>query len=249
MSNNKKDIVVQSTTDYGRFKSLAGNRVVNPLHVQRLTRSFREEYLISPIIVNERFEIIDGQHRFAAAMSESLPVYFILIDGYRLPQVQRLNTSTSNWKKVDYLNSYADLGVLPYVQMKRFMGKFPTLGFSASECLLTQNVGGINNKGRDSAGKRNFQQGDLVIVDLEFAHQAALKILEISKHYEGYNRSAFVRSISMLMQKPVFDIDYFIGKLERYSSMFSDRQSVNEYIILIEEVYNYRKRDPDNLRF
>lgn len=253
MSKDKTIAVVQTTTDYAKFKDLAGNRNINPLHVNRLGRSFREEYLLSPITVNERFEIIDGQHRFAAAQANKLPINYIIVAGYRLPQVQRLNTGTSNWRKEDYLRSYADLGVLPYVQMRRFMEEFPQLGIAASECLLTQNSKGSNNKGREegleTAYRKNFQNGDLEIVDLEFAYEAASKIVKMEGSYDGYNRTTFVRAVSSLMTKPVFDVDYFIEKLDRYSSMFGHRQSVGEYIVLIEEVYNYRKRDKDNLRF
>lgn len=252
MSKDKTIAVVQTTTDYAKFKNLAGNRDVNPLHVNRLSNSFREEYLLSPIIVNERLEIIDGQHRFTAAQANDLPINYIIVHGYRLPQVQRLNTGTSNWRKVDYLRSYADLGVLPYVQMRRFMEEFPHLGIAASECLLTQNGSGANNKGAEAGGrgkKRHFQEGTLEIIDLEFAYEAAAKIVKMEGAYDGYNRTTFVRAVSSLMQKPIFDVDYFIEKLDRYSSMFGHRQSIGEYIVLIEEVYNYRKRDKDNLRF
>jgi hypothetical protein len=252
MDKDKEIAAVQTTTDYAKFETLAGNRDVNPLHVSRLSNSFREEYLLSPITVNERFEIIDGQHRFAAARINQLPINYIIVPGYRLPQVQRLNTGTSNWKKVDYLRSYADLGVLPYVQMRRFMVKFPQLGIAASECLLVQNGSGANNKGAEAGGrgkKRHFQEGTLEIADLEFAYKAAAKIVKMKQFYDGYNRAIFVRAVSSLMQKPNFNVDYFIEKLARCSSMFGHRQSIGEYIVLIEEIYNYRKRHKDNLRF
>ena len=132
------------------------------------------------------------------------------------------------------------------------MEEFPQLGIAAAECLLTQNQSGANNKGHEIGGsgkKRNFQNGDLEIVDLEFAYLAASKIVKMEAAYDGYNRTTFVRAISMLMQKPVFDVDYFTDKLDKYSSMFGHRQSVGEYVVLIEELYNYRKRDKDNLRF
>ena len=69
---------VNSTNDYLKFKTLKGNRNVNKLHVRRLKESFKEAYLLSPIIVNQNFEIIDGQHRFEAAKSMELPINFII---------------------------------------------------------------------------------------------------------------------------------------------------------------------------
>ena len=46
------------TKDYSMFKTLAGNREVNIAHIKKLEKSFDQEYLISPILVNENFEII-----------------------------------------------------------------------------------------------------------------------------------------------------------------------------------------------
>jgi|AntRauTorckE5430_2_1112549.scaffolds.fasta_scaffold24246_1 hypothetical protein len=253
MTHDKQVAVVQTTTDYAKFKDLAGNRTINPLHVKRLGRSFKEDYLLSPIIVNERFEIIDGQHRFAAAQAERLPVNYIMAEGYRLPQVQRLNTGTSNWRKVDYLRSYADLGILPYVQMRRFMEEFPQLGIAACECLLTQNVHGANNKQHENGGskarKKGFQNGDLEIVDLDFAYEAATKIVKMAPLYDGFNRTTFVRAVSLLMQKAVFDVDFFISKLDTNTGRFGHRGSIGEYVELVEELYNFRSRSKVNLRF
>jgi hypothetical protein len=54
---------VFKTQDYEMFKPLTGNRNVNILHVKRLIQSFQVQHLISVVIVNERYEVIDGQHR------------------------------------------------------------------------------------------------------------------------------------------------------------------------------------------
>lgn len=78
---------VNQTNDYNLFKSLKGNRNVNKLHVQRLKESFKGDYLMSPIIVNQNYEIIDGQHRFNAAKDLSLPVNFIICNDYSFPGI------------------------------------------------------------------------------------------------------------------------------------------------------------------
>lgn len=53
---------VCQTNDYSLFKTLKGNRNINQAHLYRLTKSIKEKYLLSPIVVNEHFEIIDGQN-------------------------------------------------------------------------------------------------------------------------------------------------------------------------------------------
>jgi hypothetical protein len=53
------------TKDYARFKTLGGNRQLNELHLKRLLSSVMVKNLLfaNPILVNEKFEIIDGLNR------------------------------------------------------------------------------------------------------------------------------------------------------------------------------------------
>lgn len=87
---------VCQTNDYSLFKTLKGNRSINQAHLYRLTKSIKEKYLLSPIVVNEHFEIIDGQHRFNAAKANNLPINYMIAVGYGLNEVQILNTNSSN---------------------------------------------------------------------------------------------------------------------------------------------------------
>ena len=96
------------TKNYSIFKFLNGNRNLELPHLKRLTESMTEMYLLSIIVVNEHFELIDGQHRFTAAQHLGLPIHFIIKTGYGLKEVQRLNTNSSVWNKKTYLESYCE---------------------------------------------------------------------------------------------------------------------------------------------
>jgi hypothetical protein len=87
------------------------------LHVKRLKESFQKAYLLSPIIVNEKFEIIDGQHRFEAAKQIGVPINFLVAPKYGLKEVQMLNENMKNWKNEDYLNAYCDLKHPEYLKL------------------------------------------------------------------------------------------------------------------------------------
>jgi len=112
---------VLTTNDYSLFKIIKGNRDVNKLHIKRLVDSFRDEYLLTPLIVNQNYEIIDGQHRFHAAKELGLSINFIICNDYSLKQVQLLNTNMKNWKKIDYLNTFCDLGYEHYLKFRNFL--------------------------------------------------------------------------------------------------------------------------------
>ena len=73
---------VYATTDYGKFKILITNRIVIDKVVKKLVKSMLESgWIGAPIVVNERMEVIDGQHRIAAAERIGIPVHYIVMEG------------------------------------------------------------------------------------------------------------------------------------------------------------------------
>ena len=115
---------VIETNDYSLFSILKGNRQINKAHLNRLKESIEQESLIVPIIVNEEYEIIDGQNRYNAWKDLNLPVYYIVVEGYGLSQVQRLNSNIRNWSMKDYADCYDTLGKKDYKVYKKFKEKY-----------------------------------------------------------------------------------------------------------------------------
>ena len=103
---------IYRTSDYEKFSSLEGNREVNLPHLKRLKKSIAELDLTesSPILINEKFEIIDGQHRFEVCKYLKKPIYYLIKRGYGLKEIQILNGDSRNWKVEDYIKGYCELG-------------------------------------------------------------------------------------------------------------------------------------------
>ena len=97
---------IMVTENYDMFKKIGGNRKINKANYSKIVKSMKEEQLIIPIVVNEKYEIIDGQHRFTACKDLGKPVYFYMVRGYGLEQVKRANIASSNWKKENYLDMF-----------------------------------------------------------------------------------------------------------------------------------------------
>ena len=114
---------VHTTKDYSMFKPIEGNRNKNLLHINRLIISMKERLLFTVIIVNEKYEIIDGQHRFDAIKELGFPLNYIIMKGYGLNEVQRLNSNSSNWSTSDYLQAYCNLGYVDYIRLSKFITK------------------------------------------------------------------------------------------------------------------------------
>jgi hypothetical protein len=251
---------VNSTTDYAKFKTLQGNRNVNKVHVKRLENSFNESYLLSPIVINEKFEIIDGQHRFQAARNLNLPINYIVCNNYSLKEVQLLNTNSKTWKKEDYLNAYCDLQYPEYLKFRSFMKKFPEFGILSCEFILTNSAKGASKQGTLSrflslpnekgTFKQNyFQNGELVIPNLQKSIDNAERIMMIKPYYEGFNRSIFVSAMIGVFKIEYYSHAKFMEKLANNPGFLQHCANVRQYKDLIEEIYNYRSREKVSLRY
>lgn len=244
--------LVHTTTDYAKFKTLIGNRKPNELHIKRLISSFKERYLFSPILVNEKMQIIDGQHRFLSAKELKLPINFLVVEGYGLEEVQILNTNSANWKKEDYLKAYCDLGIESYLQMRQFMLDFPDFGVAVAEMILTDNVNGENKQlvvDKVSIKMMGFKNGELNIPDLKKAYETAEKVLMFKPYYDGYNRSIFVRTLITLFKNENYVHADMISKLANNPSALTHCANVTQYKFLLEDIFNFRRREKVNLRY
>lgn len=76
------DVKTYKTNDYSIFKSIMGNRTINLKNVNNIINNIKKNGLLpTVIIVNEKMEVIDGQHRLQALKELNLPVYYQIKEG------------------------------------------------------------------------------------------------------------------------------------------------------------------------
>lgn len=231
---------VHTTTDYFLFKPIDGNRNKNLLHINRLKKSMSENYLFTIIIVNEKYEIIDGQHRFDVIQELKLPLNYVICKGYGLNEVHILNANSRTWNSDDYLEGYCNLGNQHYIKYKEFKD---TYGIGHRECMSILS-------GVETASAVNiFYMGDFKIKNYHEACNIIEKILLIQQYYEGTKRRAFIFAMLKLFKNPNFEFTEFLQKLKCQPNSLVDCLNINQYISLIEEIYNYRRREKVNLRY
>jgi hypothetical protein len=235
-----KNLELRTTTDYFLFKPIEGNRNKKQLHIKRLTKSMKENYLFTVIIVNENYEIIDGQHRFEVIKELKLPLHYIIVEGYNLKEVHVLNQNLEKWNADDYLAGYCDLGYEDYITYARFKEKYK-LGHNETMFLLA----GTNGKAQVDV----FNDGNFKVKSLEKAEDYIKKIFLIKPYYDGFRRRSFIYTIIGLLKNPVFDFDEFLKKLSLQPTALKKCADIKSYKELIEEIYNYRRRDKINLRY
>lgn len=223
---------VYSTFNYDQFKLLDGNRMVHPGHLHRLKKSFEEKQLIIPIIVNEKNQVIDGQHRLEVCKQLNLPVYYIINSGYGIKEIQKLNTHMKNWNVDDYLKCYCGQGLEDYVKYKDFRAKY---GFGHQESLAFL-------MGSTSNFSKIFNDGNLKIKSLEEAEIAAQKVSQFAEFYKGYRRKSFVFAVLSLLKHPEYDHYEMLKKVQMQQRNMIRCANTEQYLSLLEEIYNFHKR-------
>tara|TARA_R110000787_G_C13307544_1_gene435152 strand:+ start:98 stop:811 length:714 start_codon:yes stop_codon:yes gene_type:complete len=226
---------VKMTNDYGLFTFIGGNRDININQLSRLSESIEEDYIPVPIIVNEKKQIIDGQHRYEVVKTLKKPVYYIEIEGLKLPEVHRLNNNTKNWTATEYMNGYAKLGYPDYIQYKEFKKKY-NFGHNETMALL-------QNKQSRSNTFKDFREGLFVINSYKSAVRNAEKILIVKQYYDGYKRRSFVFAMMQLFNNDEYNHAEFLHKLSFQSVKLVDCTNVKQYISLIEDIHNYHRKD------
>ena len=240
-----KENHIHVTTNYRQFKILFGNRKISKGHVSALIKSMAEKYIPVPIIVNEKMEIIDGQHRFQAIEHLGLELHYKIINSLNLPDVQRLNARNRSWSFNDSLDSYCDLGKADYINFKKFKIEHKFANREILTLLLNDRLAGQNDE-------KSFKDGHLKISEhrLNVANKRAKEILDLTifyKHHEnkskGVRNRYFVNAMCLAYKQERFSYLEFVHQLKkkRNKDKLEDLASQTAYQSVIENIYNYQR--------
>lgn len=240
LQNDTTVNTVMKTNDYSKFKTKEGNRNLNELHLKRLLTSVKENDLLqaNPILVNEHYEIIDGQHRFKVCEQLKKPIHYIVVKGLGLLQIQTLNANSKNWKMEDYVDGYCSMGLPEYCYLKSQMYK-TNYGITILLSIFGELSGPHGNQLKDGNLKLLNKNRGLVILNW---------IQDWLQFYYGANRRSFVLALVALYKVQGYSHDKMMQKVKYQSTKLVDCINTKTYIALLEEIYNYKERN-EKLRF
>lgn len=229
------------TTDYSIFKDISGNREIIPSHVERLSKAMERKNLLPyyPVLVNEKIEIIDGQHRLLAAAKLGYDVYYEIIPGLGVEDVMFINSLSRSWSISDYINSYVKLGYKDYIELAQFIEQY-RIAPSVAAVML------------GSSSAQSFQGGSVVeqiktgkfrCLRLEFAQGVARFLSELQSYADKglvlRRDRQFVSALVTLCSRKDFDRERLLAKLKLNRQKIEKRDSSRYYILHIEELYNF----------
>ena len=226
---------IKKTKNYEMFKGIVGNREVRPVGVANLTKAIMHKNMLAlnPIIVNEKMEVIDGQHRLEVAKNNMLDIYYVVASEGNLEDIQMLNANMRPWTGKDYLHSYVSVGKPAYVLIKELMEEY-SLPLSHAVSIVSGDGGGVWTK---------FKRGTINIIHERSEIEMLAQAFSLIRPYiqgRAYMDREFVRAFIKTLES--VSAEDLIVKLESSNLMIEPETHVRDYIRQFEDILNWKNR-------
>jgi len=238
--------LTQVTHDYSLFKFLKGNRHINSAHCEALKKSLLNKPMlhIRPILVNSKYEIIDGQHRFQASKELGEPIYYIIEPDADYNVAIALNANSKNWGIGDYVDMFAEQGCTQYSKLVKF-AKDNDVNLDIALCvILNQRPGGQFS--------RNLKKGifEHDFDELKLAESIAkcknfIDFIKVRNRKDKLYLSTknFWLAVMRFMNHPDVDWSKFLEKVELNLHLLGPQSQIKRYLQTFMAIYNHKKKN------
>lgn len=234
---------IYRTKDFSIFKNLRGNRKDAAIRSKKVSESIKKNgYILSPICVNENYEVIDGQARLVALNELGMPVDYYFAPGASITDCIAMNIYGTKWTITDYIDSYADMGNENYLILQRivkeFAGKLHLL-------VILQIVRGVWG----STATSSIKEGTFVVdkQNIEKKEKSLGTLCEIKDHlrFTKGNIDYFLLAYNFIDgQLPNIDIERLRNRIEIMAGDIKPAVSIKSALASLSDIYNW-KLQPD----
>ena len=240
------DKEIYYTYDYSIFDKVSSNRDVSV--TPKLRNSIEAFGVIQPIVVNEHFQVIDGQHRLAVLEELGYEVKFIVVftDEYTEEVMIELNIVNGNWSKKDFIYHYAKKGKEDYIELQSLIDEYSKSPYHLSMGMIEYISSGNYELGYNN-GSKDVKKGDFEIYTkkgIDFFIGLLTELIDDSGM--RLSRREFVIPMRAISSYKGFDINHFIGncRKENYETIKRSLYNTNRYESFGELLKLYNKRSP-----
>ncbi len=242
---DKATTVVYETMDYEKFSKLEENRILTEARKKWLIKSFSEGEIMNPIIVNEKFQIIDGQGRYEARKELGLPIYYIIDYGKGIEDCRRMNAYNRPWTELDFVESYALAGNEDYALLLETI-KATRLPINrilrfANKTSTTQG----SEKNLITAGRISFVERDAELVRqvLACANEISDALCKGTRH-----SNAFYTAVKIVFDTDGYNHERMLANCKRCRSQYAEMSKIEDQLKEFSRIYNYKAKK-DRLYF
>lgn len=230
-----------ATDEYSVFKTLQGNRGLNREQVRMLTKALTanpELTRYNPIKVNDKMEVIDGQHRLAAHQalaategSSALPIYYTVVDGLDVNNARVLNSGQKPWAPDNYADSFAFSGNANYRTYQTFRRLY-----GLNHQILARYLspyGGYE--------MQTFKSGNFKVMNEALSHKLCEQLADVGEYLPAYiwkNRGFALSYLDAALSEN-YDHKRMMFQMEKYGASLKEVALKNsEMLPALNHVYN-----------
>jgi len=233
---------VYSECDYSKFKKLNGNREVLEGRKKMIKSSIEKRgWIRNPIVVNEKFELIDGQGRFEALKELGLPIEYVVSEGATIDDCIALNMKQLNWKPMDFISCYADLGYPDYQFLRSICEEYKAYCGAEIVAIL---LGVPSTTGKTIGKGGDVTEGRFKVYDKASARNIMDFFVRTSEACKGKGAQRKIVAITKFAWYcPEISNRRWLEKIEKYGNTDVLEEFVREEETLrkFERVYNYKQ--------
>lgn len=230
---------ILKSTEYDKFdvetNKLMGNRSLNKSHIRKLAESINENaesLAYNPIIVNDQFQIIDGQHRFEAVKELGLPIYYVVWEGADIEDAQRLNASSKNWSPLDYAFSYSQQGNKNYGTYLNFRERW---GLNHDVLIQYLSL-------EEPVTNSMFKSGKFKAVNPARTDELCSALEDLGEFWDKYKHRSFALAFKNIWLNPYgkYNHERMLRQMKKYGKRFlQDNSAPTDAERMFENIYNY----------
>lgn len=239
-----------STKDYSMFRKSKGNREVDSTHVERIKRLIADKDTQQPIIVNKKYEVIDGQHTLQARKDLGLEVYFIISESEDALDTARMNTGKRNWNLDNFLKFHCDRNRQDYKICRSKMDEYKmpvaeTLALLSGKATVARDLTEEFKLGSWKIAAGNISKFDKIAKELTYIAN------QIDPNAKKLKRQ-LIRAYLIMVKHPRFSFERLKAAMKSKAGKLLPVTSSSDYIEQFDKVYNgglTRDKKIDLLKF
>lgn len=242
---------ILKTRDYSIFNTVNFNRDKRKNHINGVKKILQKENLLHmhPILVNQKMEVIDGQHRLAAAEELGLEVFYIQGD-ISYEHILNSNLLQKKLELKDVIKFYALKDHLEeYIKLKDYLETLDInpkslIGLIFGSCLppLIELI---------KSGKFKFPSDITKIEKLIFSYMNFLSFCKQKRvtPLSMFTNSHFTIAYRNLVLLQQFNESVFMAKLEMRWFDLKPQLNSKEWTKQLINIYNWKNQNPIDVAY
>lgn len=226
---------MKKTKDYDLFQEITSNREVNPKHVRKLMAEIQRKNLlhVNPILVDDKMQVIDGQHRLAAARALGVEIYYLEDGSIQKEDIALLNSNKRNWSLMDYINYHGAEKRPGFDVLSKFIIQNPAMTVSTAIKLLSPD---------NRRSTEQIREGNINVSNLHQAVEIASFCKWLRNHYDAAYEDRIVMAIRKLWEAEGFDEEQLVAKIEGQPRSLVPVINAKQAVEMFTEIYNYNRK-------